>query len=229
VLSRVRAIAFDLDNTLWDVEPVLARAEAKLFAWLQEHCPRITGRLTAEDMRRAREQLARSEPHNAHDFTYLRTAALAGHARDHGYAESMAEQAFEVFLAARCEVSVFADVVPGLTRLKQRFALASLSNGNAELARIGLQPLFALSLNARQIGAAKPDPRCFARLAQELGLSPAQVLYVGDDPRLDVEAAHAAGLPAAWMNRRAHPWPDALAPAKLTVVDCMQLADALGC
>ena len=86
MLSNVRAIAFDLDNTLWDVEPVLARAETRLFAWLQHHCPRITAQLSPEDMRRAREQLARREPHMAHDFTYLRTAALAGHARDHGYA-----------------------------------------------------------------------------------------------------------------------------------------------
>ena len=227
VLSNVRAIAFDLDNTLWDVEPVLARAEARLFDWLNAHCPRITAQVSAADMRRAREQLARSEPHNAHDFTYLRTAALAGHAREHGYDESVAARAFEVFLAARCEVEVFADVTPALGRLKGRYGLASLSNGNADLARIGLDHLFALSLNARQVGAAKPDRRCFERLAQDLGLAPAQLLYVGDDPLLDVEAARAAGLRTAWMNRRARRWPSQFAPADLIVTNCTQLADAL--
>jgi phosphoglycolate phosphatase-like HAD superfamily hydrolase len=55
----VRAIAFDLDNTLWAVEPVLLRAEARVYAWLEQHCPRITANLTLEDMRRAREALAR--------------------------------------------------------------------------------------------------------------------------------------------------------------------------
>jgi FMN hydrolase / 5-amino-6-(5-phospho-D-ribitylamino)uracil phosphatase len=227
VLSNVRAIAFDLDNTLWDVEPVLARAEARLFDWLQTHCPRITARLSNEDMRRAREQLARREPHNAHDFTYLRTAALAGHAREHGYDRSIAAAAFEIFLAARCEVEVFADVAPGLARLKRHYVLASLSNGNAELQRIGLDHLFALSLNARQVGAAKPDRRCFERLAQDLALAPAQLLYVGDDPHLDVEAARAAGLKTAWMNRRAHLWPAALAPAEFTITNCTELAEAL--
>ena len=123
MLDDVRAIAFDLDNTLWDVEPVLARAEARLYAWLTERAPRITGALTLEDMRTAREALARAEPHNAHDFTYLRTTALAGHAREHGYEEQIAERAFEVFLAARCEVEVFADVAPGLDRLKRRYGL----------------------------------------------------------------------------------------------------------
>ncbi len=228
MLSNVRAIAFDLDNTLWDVEPVLARAEARLLDWLRTRCPRITERVSAEDMRRARQQLARSEPHNAHDFTYLRTAALAGHARQHGYQEDIAERAFEVFIAARCEVDVLPDVVPALERLRRRFPLASLSNGNAELARIGLDHLFALSLNARQVGAAKPDRRCFERLARELALEPAQVVYVGDDPALDVEAARAAGLLTVWMNRRAHPWPPRFAPADLTVTNCSELADALG-
>jgi FMN hydrolase / 5-amino-6-(5-phospho-D-ribitylamino)uracil phosphatase len=227
MLSHVRAIAFDLDNTLWDVEPVLARAEARLYAWLQTHCPRITARLSLEDMKRARAELARREPENAHDFTYLRTAALANHAREDGYEEEIAARAFEVFLAARCEVDVFADVPPGLTRLKSRYALASLTNGNADLGRIGLEHLFALSLNARQIGAAKPARHCFERLAQALALEPAQVLYVGDDPHLDVLAARAAGLKTAWMNRRAHTWPAELAPADLSVRDCTELARAL--
>jgi len=228
VPSNVRAIAFDLDNTLWAVEPVLVRAEARLYAWLGEHCPRITANLTLEDMRRAREALARREPHQAHDFTYLRTTALAGHAREHGYEETIAARAFEVFLAARCEVELFADVRPGLERLRSRFALATLSNGNADLERIGLAQWFSLSLNARQIGAAKPARLCFERLAEGLGVAPASLWYVGDDPYLDVEAARAAGLGTVWMNRGAHSWPQDIAPADLAVADLTALAQALG-
>ena len=226
--SNVRAIAFDLDNTLWAVEPVLLRAEARVYAWLEEHCPRITANLTLEDMRRAREALARREPHQAHDFTYLRTAALAGHAREHGYEETIAARAFEVFLAARCEVELYADVRPGLERLRSRFALATLSNGNADLERIGLAHWFSLSLNARQIGAAKPARLCFERLAEGLGVAPGALWYVGDDPYLDVEAARAAGLGTVWMNRGGHRWPDGLAAADLTVADLTALAQALG-
>jgi len=228
VPSNVRAIAFDLDNTLWAVEPVLLRAEARVYAWLEQHCPRITANLTLEDMRRAREVLARREPHQAHDFTYLRTAALAGHAREHGYEETIAARAFEVFLAARCEVELYADVRPGLERLRSRFALATLSNGNADLERIGLAHWFSLSLNARQIGAAKPAPLCFERLAEGLGVAPGALWYVGDDPYLDVEAARAAGLGTVWMNRGGHRWPDGIAAADVTVADLTALAQALG-
>ena len=224
----MRAIAFDLDNTLWDVEPVLARAEARLHGWLHENCPRIAQRLSTEDMRRAREELARREPHHAHDLSYLRITALAAHAREHGYHERIASDAFEVFLAARNQLQPFADVAPALARLRQRYRLATLSNGNADLARIGLDEAFTVSLNARQIGAAKPHRSCFERLARELGLAPPAILHVGDDPRLDVEAARAAGFVSAWMNRRARAWPQELAVPEVVVSDCAQLTVLLG-
>ncbi|MDE2261920.1 MAG: HAD family hydrolase [Gammaproteobacteria bacterium] len=226
-LGELRAVAFDLDNTLWDVGPVIVRAEQRLHEWLGEHCPRITEQVTIEEMRAARERLARSEPHNAHDFTYLRITALAAHARACGYGEEVAERAFEVFFAARNELQPYGDVQPALERLRTRYTLASLSNGNADLELIGLAGLFSLSLNARQIGAAKPHPRCFQQLARDLRLEPRNILYVGDDPFLDVEAARAAGLRTAWMNRSHAPWPAALEPAELDVADCIQLTELL--
>ena len=228
MLTEVRAIAFDLDNTLWDVEPVLAAAEARLGDWLARNCPRIAQNLSSEDMRRAREQLAQREPERAHDVSYLRLTALEAHAREHGYHPQLATEAFAVFLAARNEVQVFADVAPALRRLRARYALATLSNGNADLERIGLQHVFSVSLNARQIGAGKPERRCFERLAEDLGLDAAAILYVGDDPLLDVAAARGAGCRSAWMNRRARAWPHALPPPDLTIADCTQLAAALG-
>jgi 2-haloalkanoic acid dehalogenase type II len=228
VLDDVRAIAFDLDNTLWDVGPVLVRAEGALQAWLAEHGPRIVARLTSADMRRAREELAQQEPQHAHDVTYLRLAALASHAREHGYDETLAQQAFAVFVAARNQVEVFPDVAPGLARLRRRFKLGSLSNGNADLKHIGLDHLFAVSLNARQIGAAKPERRCFEQLARQLDCAAHEILYVGDEPLLDVAAARAAGCLTAWMNRGALAWPEELAPADLNVSDCTQLAAQFG-
>jgi putative hydrolase of the HAD superfamily len=226
-LGDLGAVAFDLDNTLWDVGPVLVRAEQCLRAWLHEHCPRITERVSIEEMRAARERLARSEPHNAHDFTYLRMAGLAAHARECGYAEEVAERAFQVFFAARNELQPYPDVRSALERLRSRYKLASLSNGNADLELIGLAPLFNVSLNARQIGVAKPDPRCFEQLARDLRLEAAGILYVGDDPVLDVEAARAAGLRTAWMNRSHAPWPPEIRPADLDVADCTHLARLL--
>jgi len=222
--NKIRAVAFDLDNTLWDVDPVLARAEERWLQWLRENCPRIPERLSLEQMRTARMQLAAREPHKAHDFTYLRIASLAQHARECGYDESIAEAAFEIFITARNQLDLFADVRPGLHRLRARYALATLSNGNADLGRIGLADLFSVSLNARSVGAAKPDRRCFERLVEDLQLEPQEVIYVGDDPLLDVEAARAAGLATAWMNRTGQPWPATVRPADIDISDCVELA-----
>ena len=228
MLDNVRAVAFDLDNTLWDIAPVIERAEARLHEWLHEHCPRIPANVSLADMRAAREALAREEPHNAHDFTYLRVTALARHARECGYEEEVAHRAFEVFFAARNELDLFADVRPALERLRSRYLLATFSNGNADLARVGLAEFFALSLNARQIGVGKPHPLCFERIAEGLRVAPREIVYVGDDPLLDVEASRAAGLRGAWVNRFDQPWPDTLAPADIVVTNCTQLADLLG-
>jgi 2-haloalkanoic acid dehalogenase type II len=226
--DKIRSVAFDLDNTLWDVDPVLARAEERWLQWLRENCPRIPEQLTLDDMRNARMQLAAREPHKAHDFTYLRIASLAQHAREYGYDESIAEAAFEIFIAARNQLDLYADVRPGLRRLRARYALATLSNGNADLGRIGVADLFSVSLNARGVGAAKPDRRCFERLVEDLHLEPQEVIYVGDDPLLDVEAARTAGLATAWMNRTGQTWPATLHPADIDVSDCVELASQLG-
>jgi 2-haloalkanoic acid dehalogenase type II len=228
MLDNVRAVAFDLDNTLWDIAPVIERAETRLHAWLHENCPRIPENVSHADMRAAREAVAREEPHNAHDFTYLRVTALARHAREYGYGEEVAHRAFEVFFAARNELDLFADVRPALERLRTRYLLATFSNGNADLARIGLAEFFTLSLNARQIGVGKPHPRGFERIAAELRVAPGEIVYVGDDPVLDVEASRAAGLRSAWVNRFDQQWPDTLAPADIVVTNCTQLADHLG-
>jgi putative hydrolase of the HAD superfamily len=226
-MLNIRAIAFDLDNTLWDVGPVIARAELRMMAWLRENCPRITERVTLEEMRAAREQLARSEPHRAHDLVYLRVATLSQVARENGYEEQHARLAFEVFSHARNDVELFPDVAPALESLRGRYQLATLSNGTADLARIGLAPLFAVRLCARQIGVAKPHPLCFERLAQELALPPAQILYVGDDPRLDVDAARVVGLRTAWMNRKAEPWPAQVPAPDLVITECGALVTKL--
>lgn len=225
--GRVRALCFDLDDTLWDIAPVIARADRRLHEWLAESHPRIAERWTAADLLAARRQLALEHPERAYDYTWLRLTIMQRCALEVGYDEEVAQLAFEVWFGARNEVDPYPDVVPALRRLGDRFALATLSNGNADLRRIGLAPLFTVSLNAREIGAAKPHPAVFERIAAELALERDEVLYVGDDPLVDVAGARAAGLRTAWMNRAAREWPMDVEPADLEVRHCEELAELL--
>jgi 2-haloalkanoic acid dehalogenase type II len=227
-LSGIRGICFDLDNTFWDVMPVIERAEQAMYDFLAQKYPRVTAAMTVEMLRKARQETARAYPQMAHDFTFLRRQTLADHAREFGYAEAMVDEAFEAFIKVRNEVDLFDDVMPGLERLRQRFRLFTASNGNADLRRIGLAHYFERSLSAREVGALKPDPRLFHKVVEGTGLTPQQVVYVGDDPALDVVGARAAGMVPVWINRAAARWPDELGPRPHTVRTLHELGQLLG-
>jgi putative hydrolase of the HAD superfamily len=184
---------------------------------------------TIENMRAARQRVALEHPQMQHDFTFLRKQALRDHARLAGYQEVLAEEAFEVFNQARNQIDLYDDVLPGLALLSGCYRLATASNGNADLRKIGIAHWFERSVAAREVGALKPDARIFRRVVDGTDLQMAEVLYVGDDPALDVEGARNAGMRTAWMNRNNEPWPDTLLPADLTVTSLTELARALGC
>lgn len=223
----VRAICFDLDNTLWDVWPVIRRAEQAMYEFLSEHYPKVVAALTVEAMREAREKTAAAHPQMKHDFTFLRKQTLREHAHEFGYAECMVEEAFDVFMRARNEVELYDDVLPGLERLKTRYRLFTASNGNADLSIIGLSKYFESSIAARQIGALKPEARIFQKVVEGTDLAIQEVIYVGDDPELDVEGARRAGMQAVWIDRIGAPWPTHVPAPPLTVTSIAELADLL--
>jgi 2-haloalkanoic acid dehalogenase type II len=208
--GAVRAICFDLDNTLWDVEPVLARAERILADWLRSRYPKIPEKFSPPEILAVRAALLREQPHQAHDLSFLRRETIARLADEVGYKRDMAHEAFALWHAARNEVEPFAEVVPALERLKLRYRLASLSNGNADLARIGLAHHFEVRLSAGALGCAKPDARAYAAVTHALTLRPEEILFVGDEPHADVVGPRAAGMQTVWVNRGRNVWPPGL-------------------
>ena len=220
-LGAISAICFDLDNTLWDIEPVLTRAERILADWLKARYPRIPERFSAADIAEMRASLLREQPHQAHDLSYLRRETIARLGEAVGYEREMAREAFALWHAARNQLEPFADVIPTLEVLKRRYRLATLTNGNADLSVIGLAHHFEVTLNPHALGCAKPDARAYARLAEVLTLKPAEILFVGDEPHADVVGPRTAGMQTVWVNRAGVVWPDALpAPdASITSLD----------
>jgi putative hydrolase of the HAD superfamily len=85
--------------------------------------------------------------------------------------------------------------------------VVALSNGNADVKRVGLSKYFKGAISAREFGVGKPDPRIFLAAAGVVDIQPGNVLHVGDDATLDVLGAMNAGMQAAWLNRGDHPWP----------------------
>ena len=218
-----RLLTIDLDDTLWPCEPVILRAEAGLYAWLEQSAPRLTDACDRLMMRDHRRELMNSRPEIAHDITEVRRQSLRNLLSEHGYYASLADGATALFLEHRNRVEPYAEVIPALRTLGIRHRLVSVTNGNADVSRTPLRGLFDLSLTAADVGAQKPDPALFREALAWCGVSPELALHLGDDPYRDVEAARGLGMEAVWINRGDGTWPDELDPPAAEVGDLSQL------
>jgi len=201
-MKNIRFLTFDLDDTLWDNRPVLFAAEQSLYDWLALHYPRIGDHFTVESMRELRMQLARRDPQLRYHMTALRKRSLQLVAKTAGYDDSLVDPAFDWFLEARHRITPYADVVPALQKLRRAgYLLGSLTNGNADVSRLGLGALFHISVSAESVGSAKPDPGMFKHACGIAGVDAEEMAHIGDEPETDVAGAIAAGATAIWMNR----------------------------
>ena len=103
-------------------------------------------------------------------------------------------------------MDLFDDALPALAFLSQRYPVVALSNGNADVHRVGIGQHFHASVSAKSMGVAKPDLRVFVAGAEAAGVAPHEVLHVGDDAHADCAGALAAGMQGAWLNREGHDW-----------------------
>ncbi|GAA3840437.1 HAD family hydrolase [Streptomyces phyllanthi] len=102
--------------------------------------------------------------------------------------------------------TLFPDVLPVLDTLAASHRHAVLSNSSLlvqdrKLRMLGVRDRFEAVLCAAELGVAKPDARAFNAICAELALSPAEVAYVGDHPRIDGQGAADAGLLSVWIDR----------------------------
>ena len=224
-LKLVKAITLDLDDTLWPVWPVIERAEKALQQWLTQRAPAAAAMFADLKTRQAiREQVSHAHPELRHNLSALRREAIR-QALLHGDEDPLlAEPAFDVFFAERNRVILFDDALEGLSFLSSRFPLVAVSNGNADLERIGLGRFFQGSISAQQFGVGKPDQRIFRAAAQSVGVDVADVLHVGDDGALDVLGALGCGMQTVWVNRAGLVWPHAAVPHE-TVTTLTELCD----
>ena len=128
------------------------------------------------------------------------------------------------------------DAVGGLTRLKKKFVLAPLSNGNlsllTDLARYGGLPWDCI-LGAELVRHYKPDPEVYRSAADFLDLKPVEVMMVAAH-LIDLRAAKAVGLKTAFVPRplefgpAGKPELQADASVDLTAKDFGELAERLG-
>lgn len=226
-MTKIRAITLDLDDTLWPIWPVIARAEQALQDWLRPLAPRTAAVLAIAEQRLAlRQEIQRLRPDIGHDLGTLRREIIRQILHRSNEDAALVEPAYEVFYAERLKVELFDDARPALVWLAARFPLVAVSNGNADVQRVGLGEFFKGVLSAQEFGVGKPDPRIFHAAAAAAGVQPHEVLHVGDDAALDVLGGLNAGMQTVWVNRASLDWAHEARP-HATVDDMTQLCTLL--
>ena len=124
-------------------------------------------------------------------------------------------------------VELFDDAHDTLAFLSARYPVVAVSNGNADVHRVGIGHYFKASISAKHFGVPKPDVRIFHAAAQAALVQPHEVLHIGDDATADAQGAMAAGMQAVWLNTAGHSWPHPERP-HATVASLTHLCRLLG-
>lgn len=203
-MNPIRAVLFDLDNTLFYWDPCDQRGrEAAHEPLRQEFDVSFEHFMLLHD--EARDYLKRHLPgqsanHNRLLFFSYIADRLSPRPRPE-LALKMHERYWHAFFTA---MRPHPDALRVLGHLKQKYKLAVLSNHVAEpqfekIVRLGFEPYFDAIVTSEEAGAEKPDPRIYQLTLAKLGVTASEALMIGDHPRGDMQGAHDAGLRTIYM------------------------------
>lgn len=211
-LAEVRAIYFDLDDTLcayWDACKVGLR---RAFA---EHGPEaidVEKLLShwAVAFRKFGPALKDSDWYPVYLKTGgpTRTEQMRRTLAEGGFDDAeLAERLGEAYGRARDEaLSLFDGVREVLDTLREHYPLGVITNGPADVQRqelqtLGIEALFDHVFIEGEMGEGKPLPAVFERARKAMGCAPHQLLFVGNSYGHDVRPALEAGWHAVWVRR----------------------------
>ena len=207
----IKYISFDLDDTFWDVMPTIYRAEDLTSSWIKENYPGADKIIQSTNMMDLRNKLLKEDPSLLVKISDLRTkmfyevGLLAGYNKEES--DKLSKNAFNIFIEARNDVKLFEGVQETLESLNQNYSLGVITNGNADLKKIGIDHLFSHIFSSANSGAHKPDPKAFEILIEASGLKPEEICHVGDHPLNDVKGSLDCGMQPIWFKNKDAEWP----------------------
>ncbi|MGQ9549105.1 MAG: HAD family hydrolase [Roseiflexus sp.] len=204
----LRAVLFDLDNTLYDLQ-------AHWIACL-------------------RHALASASSYAHYDLEMLAQAALAAKVwieqlPDFLRAQGIADQRIIDDASARYRniwfdtLTLDPEAPALLTSLGAHYRLALVTNGPSwsqrpKIERFRLSSYMHTIVVSEEVGCAKPDPQIFHIALRALAVTPDEAIFVGDSPEHDLQGAAMAGMRAIWVNRHGAMLPPD-APQPIAVVE----------
>lgn len=205
-LKDVTVVSFDLDDTFWDCAPALERAEQVLFEWMKKATPRVTAVHDAQSLLGFRAEFRKKNPQLAGCVTAMRLQGMQALLAEFDYDETLAQDGFNIFYRARSEVTLYPGVKQLLQSLADRYHLAAITNGNADLGYIGIAEYFDKVLAANLEVKAKPAADMFDQCCSHFDIEPGNLLHVGDNQVTDILGAVDAGAQSLWFNQFRLPW-----------------------
>lgn len=203
-MPGITHITLDLDNTLWDVDSIIIRAEADMRAWMTEQAPGSMAHYVPETLGEIRAGVAQAHGDKIHDLSFMRQRVLEEVMLRSGYApneaQALAQGAFEVFFTGRNRVQFFPGARAALDSLSKNYQIYALTNGNADIHQAGLGDYLAGAYNSASVGQSKPHQDMFQAPLKDLNLRPEQVIHVGDNLLDDIHGANSVGMHTIWVN-----------------------------
>ena len=205
--SAPNGLVFDLDNTLFDFDRAFARVASEFY---EQHIRPTTSVARADAV--ARMILWDHELHAATHTQYVPNLRERRFARwlnewpDTGLDIAALTEWYEDAMDRQMRPD---PVVNGfLTHLNDRqVPWGIVTNGPSQMQRhkcqaLGLDQIAPFIIVSEEVGYAKPDRRIFHDALDATGLSqPERVMFVGDNPRTDIDGARRAGMKTAWIRR----------------------------
>lgn len=200
-LTEFKVISFDLDDTLYDNRPVILAAEQAFIKHLSQLSQ--IKQIDQHYWQDWKQKIALQQPLLAEDVVQWRCETLrqllSFHHKSAVEIEKIITNCMQHFVQWRHKIEVPTQNMQLLTKLAQQYPLVALTNGNVEPQKIGLTQ-FSLVLRAGEQGRAKPHQDLFHQACQHFGISPQQMLHIGDNLITDVQGAVQAGCQAVWLN-----------------------------
>ncbi len=218
-LTAIKAISFDLDDTLYNNLPVMLAIEPKMQRYFADKFAALLPQLSATFDRHFwapyRHQALQVDHNIGHDVAQLRfetyRLGFLAHNINAEQAVIEARAGLAHFVTLRSDFRVPAQSHHVLLTLQKKFPLVAISNGNVDTSVLGLEHYFdhiyhagfqhSANTKSAQLFKQKPANDMFNLAAKALSINPKQLLHVGDCGLADVYGALSAGCQTAWLPK----------------------------
>ena len=207
---KYKLITFDLDDTFWDIAPVIIKAEKDTRAWLRK----IVGEIewgSMSDFMGIREDLIKVMPSLEWDIGLLRKEIykqkLKNIVSNESERNELINTAYSMFLEKRHEVIFYDGVYDAIEKLSKKYYLGILTNGNADIFKYDIGRFFNFSISSFDVQDNKPNKPHFESAKNKYeNISYEEIIHIGDHQINDVYGAYHLGMKAIWFNNMNNEW-----------------------